>query len=111
VSDKRLASIALGLMGSAIVGGAVWVRDMDVRVALLEDDLTETVETMAILHPIADAQDPPEWTLTAPKGREQAYARQRLLEQLRESPVLDDDDSSGDDDSAADTEPPPKQES
>ena len=46
---NRVQGIIVALIVAAIIGGWNWMQDMTTRVALLEDDLTETIE---VLHTI-----------------------------------------------------------
>lgn len=105
--DKRIAGLAVSLGTAAILGGAAWVRDIDVRVALLEDDLTETVEIVALLHPPVRASVRHAEAFHAAGARQdKAQQRRALLQQLQAQAVRveyagDDDDSAGDDDDSA----------
>ena len=49
--DKKIAGVAVSVLTATMLGGAAWVRDVDIRLSIVEDDLTETVEIVGLLHP------------------------------------------------------------
>lgn len=109
--SSKIGGIAVAVVTSAIIGGFVWVQDVSTRMALIEDDLGETVDVIALLHPpsksarlVADQ----EAFLTGGKSEQRRSKLQQLKRQVAETaPEGDDDDSSaGDDDDSA----PPRRE-
>ena len=59
---NRIQAIIVALIVAAIIGGWNWMQDMTTRVAIIEDDLTETIE---VLH-----------TLIQPRPRRPAAVRE-----------------------------------
>ena len=44
---KHISSVLIALVIAAILGGFSWVREVDKKVALLEDDLGEVIEALS----------------------------------------------------------------
>ena len=96
------AKVLPALVIASILGGFAWVRDVDGRLLIIEDDLTEAIEVVRMLHPpriAADSAPPVLLTAPSPKADKRRQMLQSLKEQAR-SPQTDGDD----DDSAR---PPP----
>ena len=93
----NLTGILTTLLTTLIVGGFVWVQEIGTRLALVEDDLSETVDVISLLHPPQRA----ELHLRTPvfHTSDKHEQRRSKLEQLKQQceeppPVGDDDDSS-----------------
>ena len=50
VSTKIIAIVA-SLLTTAILGGFSFIKEVESRLAIIEDDLGETVEVVGLLHP------------------------------------------------------------
>jgi hypothetical protein len=92
----NLTGILTTLLTTLIVGGFVWVQEIGTRLALVEDDLGETVDVISLLHPPQRAELLQEQVFHTSDKHEQ---RRSKLEQLKQQceeppPVGDDDDSS-----------------
>jgi hypothetical protein len=99
----HLVKIAVALVTSAIVGGFVWVQEMSTRLALVEDDLGETVDVIALLHPPQRAELLQEQVFHTGDKREQMKSKlEQLKQQIAAPPPKGDDDDSA---------PAPRQES
>jgi hypothetical protein len=93
----RLNGFLAAVITASLMGGFAWVQEMSIRLALVEDDLGETVDVISLLHPPQRAE-----VLQQPAFHTSDKAEQRRskLEQLREQcevppePKGDDDDSS-----------------
>ena len=100
MSKDRLLGMISTLVVSAIGAGFLWVQAIGTRVALIEDDLTETVDVMMVLHPRGPAASLAVEPLFFTDDKEKQHEeRQRALKELRaqmvEPPPGDADDSAG----------------
>ena len=110
--SSKVGGIAVTVVTSAIIGGFVWVQDVSTRLALVEDDLGETVDVISLLHPPSKTTElvaDQEVFFTGDKGERRRSKLEQLKRQVAETPPKgDDDDSSvGDDD---DSSAPPRRE-
>ena len=104
MSKDRLLGMASALIVSAIGAGFVWVQDIGTRLALVEDDLTETVDVMMVLHPRSPSASLPPGSFFLADGKQQQHQeRKRALNQLRQQTVKQ---PPGDDDDSASGTPP-----
>lgn len=51
MTKANLQKLVLAILSAAIFGSFTWIRDMDLRMAIIEDDLDETVTIIGVLHP------------------------------------------------------------
>ena len=51
MSRQNLQKLVLAILSAAIFGGWTWIRDIETRLAIIEDDLDEAVSIIGILHP------------------------------------------------------------
>ena len=78
----RLNGIVAALVTASLLGGFAWVQEIGTRLALVEDDLGETVDVIALLHPPtrAELRTASEVFHTSDKHEQ----RRRKLKQLKE---------------------------
>jgi len=96
MKDKINGTVA-ALVTAALVGGFAWVQEIGTRLALVEDDLGETVDVIALLHPPqrASAERASEAFHTGDAHQQRRSKLERLREQCEVPPERqgDDDDS------------------
>lgn len=51
MTKDNLTKLVLTLLTASLFGGWSWIRDIETRIAILEDDLDETVTVIGVLHP------------------------------------------------------------
>lgn len=51
MTRENLQKLVLAILSAAIFGGWTWIRDIETRIAIIEDDLDETVTIIGALHP------------------------------------------------------------
>ena len=96
----KIGGIAVAVVTSAIIGGFVWVQDIGTRVAIIEDDLGETVDVISLLHPPSSSAHLTAWQEVSLTG-----STRNKLEQLKKQAKGDDDDSAGGDDDDSSAQP------
>lgn len=105
--SSKVSGIAAAVATSAIIGGFVWVQEVSTRLALVEDDLGETVDVISLLHPPSMGQvaEEQETFLASDKRQELRSKLEQLKQQVAVPPAKGDDDDSaapkGDDDDSS----------
>ena len=51
MTKDNLNKLVLTIITATIFGGWNWIRDIETRIAIIEDDLDETVTVIGVLHP------------------------------------------------------------
>jgi|TARA_Y100000310_G_scaffold239067_1_gene242618 hypothetical protein len=49
--STKLIGVGMALLTAALLGGVSFVKDIESRLAVIEDDLNETVKIVGSLHP------------------------------------------------------------
>lgn len=84
ISSKALA-VGASLMTASIIAGFSFIKDVESRLAIIEDDLGETVEVVGMLHPPqrASVSDVSDVTYADNKKKKRKKTLDRLKDQVK----------------------------
>lgn len=84
--STKLIAIVATLLTTAILGGFSFIKEVESRLAIIEDDLGETVDVVGMLHPPqrASIHDTPDVTYADNKKKKRKKTLDRLKKQAED---------------------------